>query len=133
MADIAVAVRNRLVANAPLVAKVATRIYPVNRPQDSLLPAIRYIVISDNGEEHLKGQGGPFTARIQFDAFSKSYLETREIARLLTVALPGPVVDGTIQIGRVLWDRPNDGGDDTTGGYIHRARVDLLVEYAVLA
>lgn len=132
MPDIATATRARIDDSAALVALVANRIYPVNRPQDSLLPAIRYVVISDNGGEHLKGSDGVFTARIQFDVFSKRYIETRETARLLVASLSGPGTTDGIKFGRILWDRPTDGGGDSAQGYIHSARVDLLVEYAVV-
>jgi hypothetical protein len=133
MADIAIAIRTVLAADVPLATKIGTRLYPVNRPQDSALPAVRYTVVSDGDGEHLQGGDGVRTARIQFDAFSKSYIESRQVAELIMAALTEAGTSSGIQFGRVRWEGPFDTGGESTQGYIHWARVDLLVEYAVIA
>ena len=61
------ALRARLVAAAPVTALVGSRIYWVDRPQASALPAITLQTISDDRPQHMKGFIGLNPARVQVD------------------------------------------------------------------
>lgn len=134
MTDFATALRARLIADAGVSALVGTRIFPMIRPQDSALPAVRYQVISDPRPEHLKGYDGARSSRVQYDCFAETYLGARALANAVIAALALPAIASGVTFGRGKAEGPRDGGEDVAGGkFIYRAIVDLIVEHRLSA
>jgi hypothetical protein len=131
LADFATALRARLVANGPVNALVGTKIYPLIAPQNAALPYVRYQVISDLRDEHLKGYDGARVSRVQIDCFAATYIAARDLANKIIAAVATPATESGVKFGRVKAEGPRDLGEDTTAGYTHRASIDLLVEHAL--
>lgn len=135
-ADLASALHARLKAHTPVAQAIGTRIYPRYRPQGSPLPAIRFSILSDVPYQHLKGVSQSARARVQFDVFAKSYIETRAVARLVSEAMHGPMAIAGVQFGGMRIGGIRDGSirdeDDANSppDFVHMASVDLLVTYS---
>lgn len=129
MADFASALYARLTDDAPVAAVVGTRVYWVNRPQASALPAIRLQTISDVRSENLSGYDRARVTRVQADCFAMTYGAARQLAEKVIAAVAEPETAGGVQFGRGRAEGPRDLGEDTSSGFIHRASVDLLLEH----
>jgi hypothetical protein len=132
MADFATALRTRLISFGPLSTLLATRVYPLIRPQSSPLPAIRYQVISDPRPENLKGYDGARVSRVQVDCFASTYVGARDVAEKVVAAIASPATVAGVQFGRVKAEGPRDLFNDTDSGDIYGASVDLLVEHRLV-
>lgn len=129
MADFATALVARLSADAPVSGVVGTRVYWVNRPQNSALPAIRMQTVSDPREEHLQGYNGARQTQVQVDCFATTYGAARQLAEKVITAMNSPATVAGVQFGHTKAEGPFDEGDDTAGGFIYRARLGLRVEH----
>lgn len=129
MPDFATALHGRLTAAPAVAAVVGTRVYWVNRPQNSPLPAIRLQTISDPRPEHLGGYDAARVTRVQADCFASSYGAARQLAEKVIAALAEPATFGGVKFGRIKAEGPRDLGEDVATAYVHRASMDLLVEH----
>lgn len=129
MPDFASALHARLTADPQVAASVSMRVYWVNRPQNSDLPAIRLQTISDPRPEHLNGYDGARVVRVQADCFATTYGGARQLAEKVIAAVSAPATAGGIVFGHTKAEGPRDLGEDTASGFVHRASVDLLVEH----
>lgn len=129
MPDFATALHSRLTAAGPVATAVGTRVYWVNRPQGSALPAIRLQTISDPRPEHLQGYDAARVTRVQADCFATTYGAARQLAEKVVTALAEPATVGGVIFGHIKAEGPRDLGEDTTSGFVHRASMDLLVEH----
>lgn len=130
MADLSTALFSRWTSSAAITAVIGTRAYPNIRPQKSLLPAIRYQIISDPRTEHLKNYDAVQMARVQADCFGATYVEARALGELLITEMFAPASIEGIEFGHTKAEGPRDGGEDVDGtGFVHRAIVDLIIEY----
>lgn len=136
MPDFASALHARLTGDADVAALVDTRVYWVNRPQNSPLPAIRLQTISDPRPEHLGGYDAARVTRVQADCFAQAkadgtggYKQARALAEKVIAAVAAPATVGGVVFGHTKAEGPHDLGEDTAAGFIHRASVDLLVEH----
>lgn len=133
MADFATALRTRLTTDGPLSPLIGTRVYPLIRPQNSPLPAIRYQVVSDPRPEHLQGYDGARVSRVQVDCFAETYIGARDVAEKAIAAVASPATVAGIQFGRTSAEGPRDLYNDVDGGgQIYGASVDLLVEHRLV-
>lgn len=129
MADFAIALRARLIADAA-VSAVTTRFHWGIVPQGKSLPYARLQTISDVRPEHLKGYDAARVTRVQVDCFADSYSTARSLAEAVIAATATPGVTSGIHFGRIKAEGPRDLGEDVEGvGYVHRASLDLLVEH----
>ena len=110
---------------------MGVQIYPTIVPQDKPLPYIRYQVVSDPRPENLSGYDGARVARVQIDCFASGYIASRELAEDVIAAVAVPATTDGVKFGRVKAEGPRDLGEDTAKGFVHRASLDLLVEYAL--
>lgn len=129
MADFASALFARLTADAQVKAVVGSRVYWVNRPQGTPLPAIRLQTISDPRPAHLGGYDGARITRVQADCMAATYGAARQLAEKVVAAVVTPATVGGIQFGHTKAEGPIDLGEDTASGFVYRASVDLLVEH----
>lgn len=131
MADLGTALFTRLKDGAA-GALVATRIYPRIRPQNSALPAITYTVPGGARDATLKGLSGTRRPRIQIDCWAATYAQSRALAEAAVADLSTPADVAGLKFGRASADEPRDLGEDVGDTFIHRASVDLLVEYRIV-
>lgn len=130
MADYATALGARLRADATVAGLVGTRVYWTNRPQNSLLPAIRLNGVVDPRPQHLKGYHGARVTLVQADCMAATKDASMQVAEAVIAALAQPATFGGVKFGRTSVEavRP-DAGEDTPSGYVHLTSVDLLVEH----
>jgi hypothetical protein len=83
------ALRTRLLAIAGLTALIAGRVYWVNRPQGSVLPAIVLHRVSGQPDMHLIGPSGLTESRVQADCYGATYAACVSVARALEAAVSG--------------------------------------------
>jgi hypothetical protein len=88
------ALRSALLANVGLAALTSTRIYWVNRPQGTALPAVVLHRISGQPDMHMTGPSGLTESRVQADCYGATYAASVGLARALEAALSG--YSGTI-------------------------------------
>ena len=89
--------------------------------------------MSDPSEQHLQGYNGGQVARVQADCFADSWGVARDMAREVRGAVATPATQGGTRFGRTAAEGPTDAGEDVPGeGFIHRARLDLLVNYSIV-
>jgi hypothetical protein len=121
------ALRARLLAAAPVTALVGQRVYWVDRPQASQLPAIVLQVISDPRPQHLKGFEDLRETRVQMDIFGTSYGQVRTLTEAALAAVVPENTSNGIIFNRALVDGARDLGERTETQFIHRHSTDLLI------
>lgn len=130
MADFAIALRGRIVANGAVSAALGTRLYPVNKvPQNATKPYAYYQVISDPRPEHLQGYDAARQSRVQIDVIADAYDVARDIGEKIILSVAAPGSHGGIQFGRTKGEGPRDLTEETASGTISRASLDLLPEH----
>lgn len=131
MADFQISLRARLLDDGS-VSAATTKISWGIVPQATPLPYIRLNTISDPRPEHLKGYDDARVTRVQCDCFASSYLSARALAEAVVNALAVPGETSGVHFGRIKAEGPQDLGEDTARGYVHRASLDLLVEHKLV-
>jgi hypothetical protein len=121
------ALRARLLAAAPVTALVGQRVYWVDRPQASQLPAIVLQVISDPRPQHLKGFNDLRETRVQMDIFGTSYGQVRALTEAALAAVVAENTSNGLIFNRALVDGARDLGERTETQFIHRHSTDLLI------
>lgn len=109
MADIGIALRARLLADATVSAVISTRVYPSRLPQSPMLPSVVYHLISGADECHLGGLVGVAHARLQIDC----YALTRIAASALSTKVRDALCAGS---GRGTWGTVYVQGATPQGG-----------------
>lgn len=130
MADFAIALRGRIVADTAVASVLGTRLYPVNKvPQAAAKPYAYYQVISDPRPEHLKGYDGARQSRVQVDVIADDFAQARDVGEKIVAAVSLPGTFGGIKFGRTKAEGPRDLTEETASGTISRASLDLLPEH----
>jgi hypothetical protein len=130
MADLATALRDRLVSDAAVSAVVSTRIYWGPVPQGASLPYVRLHIISDPRPEHLKGYQGARRTRVQASCFASSFGDAKQLGTKIVQALDDPWASTSGKVGRVKCEGPREGqGTDTPNGFIHHQIVEAMMEH----
>lgn len=124
MADMQTALRGRLTATA-----AGSRVYFRYAPQGAAKPFIVLSTISDPRPEHLKGYQTRSDTRVQVDCFAETYEAGRSLAEAVVAAVATPGTYGGIRFGRVKAEGPQDLGEDTAAGFVHRMQLDLNIEH----
>ena len=123
MADMQTALRKRILA-----AGAAPRvIWGRKIPQGTALPYLQLQVVSDPRPEHLKGYNRARETRVQADCKAESYAEATAMAEALVSLLKPPATIDGIKFGHTKAVGPQDLGEDTAAGFVHRMSLDLLV------
>ena len=121
--------RARLLADAGLTARVATRVDWVERPKATGLPAITLTLISRVLEWTYNGASSLVASRIQVDVWGVTAKDVITIARLLPAILFEPATQGTTRFARAFLDLEQDGGTEeiVTGTLIYRRILDFTL------
>ena len=81
------AIRSHLLAQAGLTALIADKLYYVTAPQNVAAPYVVFFKVSAVPVYSLSGESRLVNARFQFSIFAGSYLETKQIAAQIQLAL----------------------------------------------
>jgi hypothetical protein len=109
------ALLTELLNQAALTNIIADRLYYVKAPQDVEEPYIVFFKVSSPREHSLTGASGLATARFQFSIFSMTYLEAKQIAGHIQLALQGmnKVIGGAGGVyANILYDNEIDLTED---------------------
>lgn len=126
------AVIAKLLADSGLAALVDNRIYPVARPQGSMLPAITLQTVSNVPVYTNDGEAGIAEARVQIDCWGATYSSVKTVARAVTASLSAffGTVDG-VAFQNVLLDGERDSRESGSNApeYLFRTQLDFRVWY----
>jgi hypothetical protein len=123
------ALRARLIAAASVTALVAQRVYWVDRPQASALPAITLQTISEARPQHLKGFDGLSASRVQIDCWAPSHIGSTQLADAVIAAVVPENTANGIHFDRAFIDSIRDLGERVETQFIHRASIDLIFHH----
>ncbi|PZQ55264.1 MAG: hypothetical protein DI555_07895 [Novosphingobium pentaromativorans] len=123
MADMQTALRKRIIASGAAGRVVWGR----KVPQGTALPYLQLFVVSDPRPGHLKGYNGGRHTRVQADCKAGSYAEAKAMSDALVALLAVPTTIDDVKFGRIKAEGPQDLGEDTAAGFVHRMSLDLLV------
>lgn len=120
-------------ANTPAGA----RVYWVDRPQTSALPAVTLQIISDLRPQHLKGFNELRDTRVQIDCWAKTtdnvsagYLAATALKEAVLAAVVPENTSNGIRFDRAIIDGERDLGERVETQFIHRASLDLIIWWA---
>lgn len=126
--DFQTGLRARLLADSTVSGLVGTRVYWMQRPQNSGLPAIVLQTISDPRPDHLKGFDGARETRVQCDCWAEGYGAALALGRSAIAALKSPQTISEKRFGNARVDAMRDLSETAAGGEtIHRQSVDFLI------
>lgn len=129
MSQMQQALKARLIADA----EVGSAIHWNAVPQATPLPYIRLQTISEGSERTMEGYQPTQRTRVQVDCFAASWGQARENANKIKTLMAGPDTVSGVRFGKCGATGPEDLGEDVPGGkFIHRARLDLLVEFSLI-
>lgn len=122
----------KLLADGGLAALVSNRIYPVARPQGSMLPSIAVAIVSNVPVYANDGEAGIAEARVQIDCWGATYGSVKMVARAVTASLSAffGTVDGRV-FQYVLLDAERDSRESGSNApeYLFRTQLDFRVWY----
>lgn len=126
------ALRQRLLAAAPVAALVGDRVDWRRRQQDGALPAVLLTIVSDPRPQHLEGFQPARESRVQFDCLAsgangKTRAEVVALREAVIAALAPAATIGGISFGRSTFDAVRDLGEETESGFVHRDSFDAYI------
>ncbi len=123
------ALRARLTAAAPVTALVGQKIYWVDRPQSTALPAITLQMIDDNRAQHMGGFHSLQRAVVQVDVWASSYASGKAIKEAVIAALVPEVTANAVEFQRAFVTA-RDISERTETQFIHRPSLDFTFHYS---
>lgn len=123
------AFRARLTGAGAITSLVSTRIYWVDRPQTSSLPAITLQTITDARPQHMKGNQVSRESMVQVDVWASTYASARTISEAVIAALVPENTANGVRFDRAFVDNIRDLGEQTETVFIHRTSIDLIVHH----
>ena len=127
--DMEGALRSRLLAAAPVTALAAQRIYWVDRPQATALPAITLQIIDENRAQHMGGFQGLQMATVQVDIWATTYAQGKTLKEAVIAALVPEITINGVTFGRAFV-RARDLSERTDTQFIHRPSLDFTINYS---
>lgn len=127
----------RLEAAQGVTALVGSRVYWIERPQGSALPAITLTTISDAMDQHLKDFESLQPARCQIDVWAPTYEVARQITDAVIEAVVPPHTGNGIKFTRAMVDlAPRDMAErsaapDGKNKIVFRTTTDLIFNHAI--
>lgn len=125
--DMQGALRARLIAAAPVNALVAGRVYWVDRPQGSAMPAITLQVISDERPQDMEGFVSARATTVQVDCWATSYAAKTQLAEAVIASIVPAQTSNGIKFLRSFVDSVRDLGERVETTFYHRTSIDLIV------
>jgi hypothetical protein len=127
------ALRARLIAAAPVTALVGQRVYWVDRPQASTLPAITLQTVAEGRPQNMAGFDGLDRSMVQMDVWGESYAQVQEAKEAALAAIIGEQEGNGIMFARAFIDAIRDLGERVETQFIHRASIDLIFYHSTTA
>lgn len=131
--DIGFLICQRLLASAPVIALVATRVRPDTIDPNETLPAIRYELVTSDPWGNLNGPAKEAKTRIQIDCYGSTRLQSSTVAAAVRSDLDGFTGTlGSLYIFDCVLDNKYDSVDPPpTGGKQWRKRrtLDFVVTH----
>ena len=133
--DMEGALRARLLAAAPIAARVAQRVSWVERPQATGLPAITLLNVTDERTQNFTGFDGLQPGYVQADVWARTYAEAKAIKEAIigTDTAPGAIVPAGTFFG-IRFTRAfvtaRDLSEQTDTVFIFRPSIDLTFHYS---
>lgn len=125
------ALRARATGDGTLAALISTRADWAQRKQSDPLPALTFLLVSDERPQHLKGFDGLLPSRVQVDSYAKTHKAAWTVAE---AALSALVSGGTFsghKFSRAIVDLPPRDFPETVGTEtVFRVSMDLLFHHA---
>lgn len=115
----------RLLAAASVTALVGARVTWGERPQREGLPALTLSVVSPGRGYTHGGADSLGNPRVQADAWGRSYLEAKSLARATRDAMEPAATQGSVRFGPSQLDAERDLGPEDVGGGMKVFRVSL--------
>ncbi len=111
-----------------VITEVNNRVYPVKRPQDSLLPALAYRRVSGERTHSHQGYSGLARPRLQITVYSNSYGEAKTIQDKIKTELDGTSGTwGNTKIQSCLFAGEAENYTDDSG--VDEVSVDFFIAY----
>lgn len=128
--DLGAALVARLEAASAVTAIVGQKIYWIQRPQGTELPAVVMRMAGGTEEETIDSDTADFMqTNVTVDCFGRSNLETKTLARAVRNALkPAGTVSG-FEFDDSTVSRPIDLGEFGVPGWQHRAALDCVIRH----
>lgn len=124
--DMQGALRARLVGQTG----AGSRVYWLDRPQASALPAITLQIISRDRAQHTEGFQELQSARVQVDVWAPDYAATQTVTEAAIGVLAPPQTGNGIQFTRMFFESERNLTERSdAGALIHRTSFDALVHY----
>lgn len=123
------ALRARLTGASAVTNLVGQRIYWVDRPQASTLPAITLQIIDDPREQYMGGFQSRLFALVQVDVWANSYGQGKAIKEAVIVALTPEVTANGIAFGTATNIRARDLSERLETQFIHRPSIEFRFNY----
>lgn len=122
------AIYSRLSGFAGLSAMVASRIYPVNAPQDALMPYVVYQRVSSVKIGLLASDTDIAEPRYQIDVYAGSYSSCRDTADQVVLAMQR--WQGT-EAGTVVMDTTIENDSDTYDNDLltYNSTIDVIISH----
>lgn len=122
-----------LTTEAPIAGVVGTRVYPLQLPQNSTLPAITYMVTSGDPTHCMGEDSGVAAVCFQLDIWTESYADALDVFRRLKDAIDmyaGTVAGVDIQNLAVTNWMDVDDPEPMEPKIYHRS-IDIDVDYVI--
>lgn len=123
------ALRARLLSAAPVTALVAQRVYWIERPQASGLPAITLQTVSEVRQQHFLGFDGLDSSLVQIDSWAASYAQVQALKEAALDAIVPEQAGNGIHFARAFILSIRDLGERTETQFFHRASIDLTIHH----
>jgi hypothetical protein len=128
--DLGAALVARLEAAGAVTAIVGQRIYWVQRPQGTEVPAVVMRFAGGVEIENLENDEPDYSeTSVRVDCFGRSNLETKQLARAVRNALKPAGLQGDFSFDESTISRPIDLGEFGVPGWQHRATLDCVIRH----
>jgi hypothetical protein len=124
------ALRARLTGAAAVTAIVGQRIYWVDRPQASTLPAITLQIIDEPREQHMGGFQNLQFVVVQIDIWARTYGEGKTLKEAVIAAVVPEVTANGIEFGTATNIRIRDLSERLETQFIHRPSIEARFNYS---
>jgi hypothetical protein len=127
------ALRSRLIDDGAVAALVGNRIYWVERPQTSSLPAITLQVITEDRPQNMNGFVGMDSNTVQLDIWGNSYAQVQQAKEAALSAIVPETIANGVSFERAFISTARDLGEMVGTQFIHRASLDLIFHHSMTA
>lgn len=108
----------------------ANRVYWVDRPQLSDLPAITLQTIDEGREQILSGFGGLQESRVQLDVWGDNYASVQTVADEAIIAVVPAGSQGGTAFSRTMIELLRDLSEATETKTVFRKSMDLILHHS---